>query len=64
MGGKGAKAVTDKRYLSYNIANTIGGKNPRALKRPNQSRKHNGDIFKDKDNRLKRLALLGRCFNR
>jgi hypothetical protein len=35
MGVKGTEAITDKRSLSYSIANAIGGKNPRALKRPN-----------------------------
>ena len=35
MGGKGVEAVIDKRYLSYSIANAMGGKNPRALIRPN-----------------------------
>lgn len=61
---KGTKTVADKRHLSYSIINAIGGKNLRALKRPNKSRKYNGNIFKDKDNRAKRLALLGKCFNR
>ena len=35
MGVKDIKAVIDKRYLSYSIANAIGVKNLRALKRPN-----------------------------
>ena len=35
MGVKGIEAIIDKRYLSYSMANAIGGKNPRALKRPN-----------------------------
>jgi hypothetical protein len=60
IGGESAKAVTNKRHLSHNIANTIEGKNPRALRRPNKNKKHNSNIFKDKDNRPKRLALLGR----
>ena len=35
MGVKGVKAVIDKRYLSYSIANAVGNKNLRALRRPN-----------------------------
>ena len=46
------------------MVNAIGGKNSRALRRPNKGRKYNGNIFKDRDNRAKRLALLGRCLNR
>ena len=64
MGGKGAEAVTDKRYLSYNIVNAIGGENLKALKRPNKGRKYNSNISKDRDKRAKRLALLGRCPSR
>ena len=64
MGIKGAKMVVNKRHLSYNIVNAIGGKYPKALRRPNKSRKYNGNIFKDRDNRAKRLALLGRCPSR
>ena len=64
IGVKGVKTIVGKRYLSYNIVNTIEGENLRALKRPNKGRKYNGNIFKDRDNRAKRLALLGRCFNR
>ena len=64
MGGEGAEAVVDKRYPSHSMANAVGGKNPRALKRPNQGRKHSGDTPKDRDNRSKRLALLGRYSNK
>ena len=56
--------VADKRHLNYNIVNIIGGKYLRALRRPNKSKKYNGNIFKDRDNRAKRLVLLGRCFSR
>ena len=58
--GKGIEAIVDKRYLSYSIANAVGGKNLRALKMPNKGRKHNSNTPKDRDNRPKRLALLGR----
>ena len=64
MGVKSVETVADKRHLSYNIVNTIGGKHLKALKRPNKSKKYNDNIFKDKDNRAKRLALLGRCPSR
>ena len=64
MGGKGAEAVVDKRYPSHNIVNAIGGENSKALKRPNKGRKHNGNTPKDRDNRAKRLVLLGRCPSR
>ena len=60
MGGKSIKTIIDKRYLSHSIVNTIGGKNPRTLRRPNKGRKHNSNTPKDRDNRAKRLALLGR----
>ena len=64
MGVKSAETVADKRHLSYNIVNAIGGKYLRALKRPNKSKKYNSNIFKDRDNRAKRLVLLSRCFNK
>jgi hypothetical protein len=42
------------------MANTIWGKNLRALRRPNKGKKYNSNTPKDRDNRTKRLALLGR----
>jgi hypothetical protein len=42
------------------MVNAMGGKNPRALRRPNKSGKYNGNTPKDRSNRAKRLALLGR----
>ena len=42
------------------MANAVGGKNLRALKRPNKGRKHNSNPPKDRNNRAKRLAILGR----
>jgi len=42
------------------MVNTIGGKYLRAPKRPNKGRKYNGNTFKNRNNRTKRLALLGR----
>ena len=64
MGVKGLEAVLGKRNLSYSIVNTIGGKYLRALKRPNKSRKYNSNTLKNRNNRTKRLALLGRYPNR
>ena len=48
--------------LSYSIVNIIGGKNLRALRRLNKGRKYNSNTFKDRNNRAKRLALLGKCW--
>ena len=64
MGVKGAETVANKRHLSYSIVNAIGGKYLRALRRPNKSKKYNGNIIKDRNNRAKRLALLGRCLSK
>ena len=64
MGVKGTETAANKRHLSYSIVNIIGGKHLKALKRPNKIKKYNGNIVKDRDNRAKRLALLGRCFNK
>ena len=36
----------------------------RALRRSNNGRKYNNNTFKDRNNRTKRLALLGRYPNR
>ena len=46
------------------MVNAVGGKNLRALRRPNKGRKYNSNTPKDRDNRAKRLALLGRCPSR
>jgi hypothetical protein len=61
---KSTKANLGKRNLSYSIVNTIGGKYLRALKRPNKGRKYNSNTPKNRSNRIKRLALLGRCPSR
>ena len=58
--GKGIKANLGKRNPSYSIVNIIGDKHLRALKRPNKGRKYNSNTFKDRNNRTKRLALLGK----
>ena len=42
------------------MVNTIGGKYLRALRRPNKGRKYNSNALKNRNNRTKRLALLGR----
>ena len=64
MGVKGIEANLDKSNLSYSIVNTIGGKYLRALRRPNKGRKYNSNTLKNRNNRTKRLALLGRCPSR
>ena len=46
------------------MVNAIGGKYLRAPRRPNKSRKYNSNTTKDRNNRAKRLALLGRYPNR
>ena len=62
--GKNIKANTGKRSLSYNIVNVIGDNNLKALKRPNKGKKYNSNIFKNRNNRFKKLALLSRGPNR
>ena len=57
---KGIEANIDKRILSYNIVNTIGDKDLRALRRPNKGRKYTSNSPKDRNNRAKRLAILSR----
>jgi len=64
IGVKGIEADLGKRNPSHGIVNAIGGKHLRALRRPNKGRKHNSNTFKNRDNRTKRLALLGRCPSR
>ena len=64
IGVKSIKANLGKRNLSRGIVNAIGGKHLRALRRPNKSRKYNSNTLKNRDNRTKRLALLGRCSSR
>jgi len=57
---KGTEVGLGKGNLSYSIGNTIGGKYLRALRGPNKGRKYNSNTLKDRNNRTKRLALLGR----
>ena len=38
----------------------MGGKHSRAPRRPNKGRKYNSNTPKNRNNRTKRLALLGR----
>ena len=64
IGVKGIEANTGKRNLSYSMVNAIGVNNLRALRRPNKGKKHNDNTFKDRNNKIKRLALLSRCLNR
>ena len=64
IGVKGIEVKLGKRNLSYSIVNTIGGKYLRALRRPNKGRKYNSNTLKNRNNRTKRLALLGKCPSR
>ena len=59
MGVEGIETAVDKRHLSYSMVNAIGGKHLRAPRRPNKIRKYNGNTLKNRNNRTKRLALLG-----
>ena len=60
IGVKGVKAYAGKRNPSYSIVNNIGGKYLRALRRLNKGRKYNSNTFKDKNNKIKILAVLGK----
>jgi len=60
IGVKGIEANLGKSNLSYSIVNAIGGKYLRAPRRPNKGKKYNGNTPKNRNNRIKRLALLGR----
>ena len=60
MGVEGIEADLGKSNLSHSIVNAIGGKYLRALRRPNKGRKYNSNTSKNRNNRTKRLALLGR----
>ena len=64
IGVKNVKADIGKKSLSCSIINAIRDNNLRTLKRPNKGKKYNSNIFKDRSNRIKRLALLGRCLNK
>jgi len=61
MGVKGIEVGLGKGNPSYSMGNTMGGKYLRALRGPNKGRKYNSNTFKDRNNRTKRLASLGRC---
>jgi len=64
MGVKGIEADLGKGNLSHSMGNIIGGKYLRALRGPNKGGKYNGNTLKDRNNRTKRLALLGGCPSR
>ena len=46
------------------MVNAVGGKYSKALKRPNKGRKYNDNTLKNRNNRIKRLALLNRYLSR
>jgi len=64
MGVEGTEADLGKTNPSYSIVNAMGGKYPRAPRRPNKGRKYNSNTLKNRNNRTKRLALLGGCPSR
>ena len=64
IGDKSIEAIADKRNLSYSMVNAIGGKYLRALRRPNKGKKYNSNTLKNRNNRTKRLALLGRYLSK
>ena len=64
IGVKGTEADLSKRNLSRSIVNAMGGKHLKAPRRPNKGRKYNSNTLKNRGNRTKRLALLGRCPSR
>ena len=61
---KSAKVNTGKRNPNCSMVNAIKNNNPKVLKRPNKGRKHNGNTFKNRDNKIKRLALLSKHFSK
>jgi len=64
MGVKGTEVGLGKGNLSRSIGNAMGGKYLRAPRGPNKGRKYNSNTLKDRNNRTKRLALLGGCLSR
>ena len=64
MGVKGTEAILGKRNLGRSIVNAMGGKYLRAPRRPNKGRKYNSNTLKNRNNRTKRLAILGGCPSR
>ena len=64
IGVKGIEANLGKSNPSHSMVNAIGGKYLRALRRPNKGRKYNSNTLKNRNNRTKRLALLGRYLSR
>ena len=56
---EGTEADWGKRNPSRSMVNAMGGKHFRAPRRPNKGRKYNSNTFKNRNNRTKRLALLG-----
>jgi len=64
MGVKGTKVDLGKGNLSHSIGNTMWGKYLRALRGPNKGRKYNSNTLKNRNNRTKRLASLGRYLSR
>jgi len=64
IGVKGTEVDLGKGNPSYSMGNAMGGKYLRAPRGPNKGRKYNSNTLKDRNNRTKRLASLGRCPSR
>ena len=64
IGVKGVKANAGKGNPSCSLVNAMRDNNLRVLRRPNKGKEYNGNTFKNRNNRSKRLALLGRCPSR
>ena len=60
IGAEGIEANVGKGSPSCGLVNAMGGNNLRAPRRSNKGRKYNSNTSKDRNNRSKRLALLGR----
>ena len=58
IGVEGTEADSGKRILNCSMINTIGGKYPGALRRPNKGRKYNSNTLKNKNNKSKKLDLI------
>ena len=61
---KSIKAELGKKILSCSIINIIRSKYLRALKRLNKDRKYGSDTFKNRNNKFKKLFLLGHCLSK
>jgi hypothetical protein len=64
IGDEGIDVKLSKGNPSRSMVNAIGGKYLKDLRRPNKDRKYNSNASKNRNNRVKKLALLGRSPSR